>query len=176
MVHRPTIDEVRPVADALLAASADEASPKDAVAFARRLGGGTREGQAQVNLMLAHIFAEVLDRECPTQWRTLWGVPDVAKINALAEEHDLVAQYTREKADTGRPVSTADAKARLANAADADVLAQQFLQVRRQKPERLGEFTAAAEGATGIMVDLVWGALWIACGKIREHAGQPTTD
>ncbi|TLS46153.1 hypothetical protein FE633_11500 [Streptomyces montanus] len=176
MVHRPTMDEVRPVADAFLTASADEASPEDAVALALRLGGGTREGQAHVNLMLVHLFADILERECPTQWRTLWGVPDVAKINALAEEPDPVERYARQKANAGRPVSTADVKARVTNAVNADVLARKFLQVRRQQPERLGEFSAAAEGATGIMVDLVWGALWIACGKVRERAGKPTTD
>ena len=169
MGRRPTMDEVRPVADAFLAASGDEAPGDEAVKAALYLGGGTREGQTHVNLMLAHIFADILEAECPARWRTMWGVPDVVTLIAFADEPDLVARYTRVKAGQGRQVAAADAKARIAAAENAAVLAEKFLKVRQQAPERLGVFTAA-EGATGLMVDHVWGALWMACAKVRELA------
>ncbi|MFF4276191.1 hypothetical protein [Streptomyces sp. NPDC001536] len=170
MVRRPTLDEVVPVAHALLAASADEQPPAQAVASARRLGGGTREGQTHVNLLLAQVFADILDKECSPEWRTLWGVPDVVRLTAVEDEQKFMENYPREKAARGQRVATADAKARLATAANAAILAQRFLRVRRETPEKLGEFTAFAEGATGLMVDHVWGALWIACAKVRELA------
>jgi hypothetical protein len=170
MARRPTMDDVLPVAQALLAASANDMPADDAVALALRLGGGTREGQTHVNLLLARTFAEILEEECPVQWRTLWGVPDVVRLAAIEDEQEAIGRYTREKAAQGQRVVTADAKARLAAAAEAAVLAQRFLQVRRESPGRLREFTAVAEGATGLMVDHVWGALWMACAKVRELA------
>jgi hypothetical protein len=172
MVRRPTMAEVLPVAQALVTASAqDDTEEADRqIAVARVLGGGTREGQTHVNLLLAHALADILDEECPAEWRTILGVPNVVKLNAIDEQQDLIARYARRKAAQGKPVTIADAKARVATADNVAVLAQQFLKVRKTTPERLREFTAAAEGATGLMVDHVWGALWMACGKVRELA------
>ncbi|MEU9167807.1 hypothetical protein AB0D34_08430 [Streptomyces sp. NPDC048420] len=116
MSRRPTMNEVRPVAHAFLAASADEAAPEDAVNAALRLGGGTREGQTHVNLLLAHAFADILDEECPPQWRSPQGVPDVVMINAIGEEHDLAARYTKEEDVQGAPVTARRAPARVATA------------------------------------------------------------
>ncbi|MEU1273471.1 hypothetical protein [Streptomyces sp. NPDC005799] len=168
MVRRPTMDEVRPVADLFLAASADQVPGEKAVKAARLLGGGTREGQAHVNLLLARIFAEILEAECPAEWRTPWGVPDVVKLNGIDEEHDLVARYSTEKAVQGNPVTTTRATVRVAAARDAAVLAEEFLKVFKMEKERLVDFARVAERATGLMIDHVWGALWMACAKVRE--------
>ncbi|MEU2585279.1 hypothetical protein ABZ612_20425 [Streptomyces avermitilis] len=168
MVRRPTMDEVRPVADLFLAASADQVPGERAVKAARLLGGGTREGQTHVNLLLARIFAEILEAECPAEWRTMWGVPNVVKLIGMGDENNLEERYVAAKAGKGLPVAHADAKARIAAAENAAVLAQQYLKVLMKAPDEIAEFTAAAEDATGLMIDHVWGALWMACAKARE--------
>lgn len=175
MDRRPTMDEVLPVAQALVAASAHDGDEeaRGVLAVARRLGGGTREGQTHVNLLLAEALAGILEEECPARWRTLAGVPDVTRLAAIEDEQEAIRGYAREKSAQGASVGAVEAKARLRIASNAADLAQVFLTVRKRTPERLREFTATAEDTTGIMVDHVWGALWMACGRVRGLQATP---
>lgn len=168
MAHRASSSDVRLVAEAML--GSDDVA-EAAVEAARRLGGGTREGQTHVNLLLADTFAEILERECPTDWRTLTGLPDVVRLAAIDDDHKTAQGYVRETRRRARPAGYADGRAAVATAMNATVLAQQYLGVRRQSPAQLQRFVEEAECATQLMVDRVWGALWIACRKARLLTG-----
>jgi hypothetical protein len=169
MPRRPAVADVREAAEAMLVATVEGAEPSVRAAPALRLGGGTQEGQAQVNLMLSWAFAEILDRECPSQWRTSKGVPDVQRLAAVEDdESQVVEDYARLRESEGSPASRADGKAALAAAANAAVLAQQFLDVRQRTPQQLLSFAVEAERRTGLMVNDVWGALMLACSKVRS--------
>ncbi|MFI1734914.1 hypothetical protein ACH40E_38025 [Streptomyces acidicola] len=99
MPSRPSLTDVRLVAEGILAADG-HTNPAMLAVPALRMGGGTREGQAQVNLLLATAFADILERECPTDWRTPLGIPDMARLTAVDDERQVADGYMREKRRT----------------------------------------------------------------------------
>ncbi|MFI5990370.1 hypothetical protein ACIBAC_00750 [Streptomyces sp. NPDC051362] len=166
-MHRPTLDDVLPAARQMLVMAARDATGEELAAPMVRLGGGTREGQAHLNLLLAEAFAGLLDEDCPDTWRTPEGVPDVQALHEIAHDPAEAHRYVALKADDGEELSLADAKARIARHSSAVDLAALYLRVRHLEAERLHAFVDDARKRTPLMVDQVWGALWVACSTVR---------
>ncbi|MFF4902548.1 hypothetical protein [Streptomyces sp. NPDC001068] len=166
-MERPTLDDVLSAAREMLVMAARDATGEELAAPMVRLGGGTREGQAHVNLLLAEAFAGLLDEDCPTTWRTLEGVPDVQALYEIAHDPREAHRYVALKAADGEELSLADAKARIARHSSAVDLAMVYLRVRHLDPEQLPVFVDDARRETPLMVDQVWGALWVACSTVR---------
>ncbi|MGW1070960.1 hypothetical protein ACWD4F_41505 [Streptomyces aureus] len=163
MSARLTLDDVMPAAHEMLELAARRAPAGEMAGPAERLTDGTREGKAQANLLLAQAFAEILDAERPAEWRTSEGVPDVPALVEACDDR----RYVSAKADEGEELDPADAKARLAAHGRAVDLAMLYLRYWHLRPEQLEGFVADARRMTPLMVDHVWGALWIACTAVR---------
>ncbi len=67
-------------------------------------------------------------------------------------------------------ISLADAKARIAKHSSATDLAALYLRYRHLRPEELDAFIDDARKLTPLMVDHVWGVLWVACATVRTMA------
>ncbi|MFI0967552.1 helix-turn-helix domain-containing protein [Streptomyces sp. NPDC021080] len=79
-----------------------------------RLTDGTREGKAHANLLLAQAFAQILDTECPAEWRTGEGVPDAQALVEILQEPGDDRRYVTVTAAEAEDLDLADAKAHLA--------------------------------------------------------------
>ncbi|MFF3420829.1 hypothetical protein ACFYW9_40225 [Streptomyces sp. NPDC002698] len=123
-----------------------------------------------MNLLLTEAFAGILDAECVAIWRTPEGVPDVQALEEIAHEPGEAQRYVAMKADDGEEISLADAKARIAKHSSATDLAALYLRYRHLRPEELDAFIDDARKVTPLMVDHVWGVLWVACATVRTMA------
>ncbi|MFG2425102.1 hypothetical protein ACGFWD_39590 [Streptomyces sp. NPDC048448] len=170
MASRPTLDDVQASARAMLVMAARDATGEEMAAVLVRLGGGTREGQAHVNLLLAEVFAGILDDECPVIWRNTEGVPDVRALAEIAHDPGEAHRYVALKVADGQELSLADAKARIARRSSATDLAMLYLRYRHLHSEQLAAFIDDARKQTPLMVDHVWGVLWVACATVRAMA------
>ena len=170
MASRPTLDDIRAAAREMLVMAARDATGEEMAAVLVRLGGSTREGQAHANLLLAEVFAGILGDECPVIWRNTEGVPDVRALAEIAHDPAEAHRYVALKAADGQEISLAEAKARIARHSSATDLTMTYLRYRHLHPEQLAAFIDDARKQTPLMVDRVWGALWVACATVRAMA------
>lgn len=170
MAGRPTLADVTVAAREMLVMAARDATGEEMATVLVRLGGGTREGQAHVNLLLAEVFAGILEAECPLIWRNTEGVPDVCALAAIAQDPGEAHPFVALKAADGKEISLADAKARIARHSSTTDLAMLYLRRRHLHPELLAAFLDDARKQSPRTVDHLWGALWVACATVRAMA------
>ncbi|KUL73925.1 hypothetical protein ADL34_18845 [Streptomyces sp. NRRL WC-3605] len=161
------------VAEALLADEADDVGR--ALELVLDFLGPTEGSRDAGNLLLISVFADILERECPAEWRTVRGVPDVPRLAEVEDDPRRIAEYVDHMRRVGHVVGTADAKASIAMAAEAALTAQHYLARRQHGMDDPAGLVTQVRQATGMRPERLWGALKTACTKVRSLSAETGT-